>query len=117
MHDCVVRGDVLLEAIESRSLFDAGLAPGAPEIQDDDFAAKVGQMGGFAVERKREIAGFAAGDGGFALAITRHGKGENYGGGDREYGPISEFSGQSHVAHRVLYLTYFPEVVRNAWFG
>jgi hypothetical protein len=38
----VKRGDVRLEAIQAGRFFDAGLAPGAPEIQDDDFAPQVG---------------------------------------------------------------------------
>src|SRR5579863_1127552 len=69
-HDRVVGGDVLLEAIESRGFFNAGLAPGAPEIEHDDFAAKVRKMRGFAVKREGEIARFGAGDGSFALAIA-----------------------------------------------
>jgi hypothetical protein len=91
-----VRGDVLLETVEAGGFFDAGLAPGAPEIEDDDFAAKVGEVRGFAVESEREVAGFAAGDGGFALAVAGQREGQDHGGGDRDCGPICEFSGDSH---------------------
>src|ERR1700742_703040 len=66
--DRVVGGDVLLEAIKAGGFFNAGLAPGAPEIQDDDLAPEIGEVSGFTVERERKIAGFGAGDRGFALA-------------------------------------------------
>jgi hypothetical protein len=69
-YDCVMRGNVLLKAIETGRFFDAGLAPRAPEIEDDDLAPQVGEVCGFAIESEREVASSRAGDRGLSLAIA-----------------------------------------------
>lgn len=45
-----LRRDFGLKLIERRSFVDAGRAPSGPEIEDDDFAAQVREMRGFAIE-------------------------------------------------------------------
>ena len=69
-HQGVTRGDVPLETLQGGGFLDAGLAPGAPEIEDDDFAAQVGQVRGLAVEGEGEVFCGFAGDGGFTLAVA-----------------------------------------------
>ena len=63
------RGDALLDLIKRRSFFDARLAPGSPEIQQDNFAAEIGEMRGLAVEGELEILGGTAAKAWLALAI------------------------------------------------
>jgi hypothetical protein len=49
-HDVVALGEALGEAVELRPLADAGLAPGRPEVDDDELAGEVGERDGLAGE-------------------------------------------------------------------
>jgi len=49
------RTDALLQLIERRRFLDAGRAPGGPEIEDDDLAAKVRKPGGFSIEGELKV--------------------------------------------------------------
>ncbi len=59
----------MLQLIERLSFFQARRAPGSPEIQQDHFAAKVGKMGGLAVEREGEVLGGLSVQAGLTLTI------------------------------------------------
>src|SRR3989475_13212062 len=52
---------VLLQAVQRRHLFDAGRAPGGPEIEHHDLAAQVSELGRLAVKVEVEIMRGAAG--------------------------------------------------------
>ena len=62
------RRDAVLQLIEGLRFFHAGRAPGGPEIQEHDFAAKVGEVGGLAVERESEV--FCRGSAQAGLTLT-----------------------------------------------
>ena len=63
--------DFLLQLIEGRRFVNAGRTPTGPEIEDDDFAAKVGEVRGFAIEREGKILGCSAVETWLALTIVR----------------------------------------------
>lgn len=63
------RLDLLLELVQCGRFVDAGRAPSGPEIEQNDAAAQVGKMSGFAVEREREIVFGRAAQAGFAVTI------------------------------------------------
>jgi len=94
----VAGGEVLLERNETGDLCYAGSAPASPKIQNDDFAAKIGQVRRFSIKLQSEVLRGLPGDRGFALAIV----------GEREKGqdgkrkthaaPSEEFTEQwSHI--------------------
>ena len=66
----VTRGDVPLETLQGGGFLDAGLAPGAPEIEDDDFAAIVGEMDGSGAVDDGEVWGGRGHLRGMRAAIT-----------------------------------------------
>ena len=39
-------GQLVLEGVQAGQFFDAGGAPGGPEVEHDDFAAKLGEVDG-----------------------------------------------------------------------
>lgn len=59
-----------LELIERGGFVDAGRAPSGPEIEDDDFAAQIGEVRGLAVEDERKIFGGLAVEAVFSLAVV-----------------------------------------------
>ena len=63
------RRDAVLQLVQGLRFFDAGRAPGGPEIEEHDFAAKVGEMGGFAIEREGEVPGGGSAQTRLTLAI------------------------------------------------
>jgi hypothetical protein len=63
------RRDAALQLIQGLRFVNAGRAPGGPEIQKDDFAAKVRKVRGLAIEGKGEVLGRSSTQAGFALAI------------------------------------------------
>ena len=89
-------GDVLFEVVEGRSLFHARRAPAGPEVEDHDFAAEVGEAGGFAGDIEREVFGGLAGDGGFALAIAGQRKDQDDRRSDGQTRPVGYFSADCH---------------------
>lgn len=62
--------DFILKGVERADFSYAWRAPRRPEIQDDHFAAEIAEVGGAAIQCKREIVGAFAGDAGFALAVA-----------------------------------------------
>jgi hypothetical protein len=64
------RRDAVLQLIQGLRFFHAGRAPGSPEIQEHDFATKVGKMRGFAVERECEVFCRSSAQTGLTLAIV-----------------------------------------------
>ncbi len=69
------RLDAELERVEGSDFVDAGRAPGSPEIENDHFAAEIGEVLGFAVELHGEIVGASTGNG--WLTLTIRGRGED----------------------------------------
>jgi hypothetical protein len=65
-----------LQRIERCDFVDARRAPGSPEIQDDNFAAEIGEVLGAAVELHREVECAGACDGWLTLSIG--GRREDY---------------------------------------
>jgi len=64
------RRDAVLQLIEGLRFFHAGRAPSSPEIQEHDFAAKVGKMRGLAVERESKVFCGGSAQAGLTLAIV-----------------------------------------------
>lgn len=93
--DAVTRGNALLEVDEGGSLFNAGRAPGGPEIEDDNFALVLGKGGGLAVgEGEIDVFGRLSGDGGFTLAVVGKREECEYGEGESHAAPSHDFAKQ-----------------------
>lgn len=73
-HRAAARSDLLLQLNQRRSFVHAGWAPTRPEIQDHDFPAEIGKMGGVAVEREREVFRGLPMQARFTLPIVRMGE-------------------------------------------